>query len=376
MKILLFVSLAISAFFLLLSCSKEKSPIELPEKPEEETINEFVPGRVVVAYVTNYSSAVPDPNFVTHICYAFAEVYVVDGVYKKIKLEGTESRFKSIVDLKKSHPDLKILLSFTHVTDNNDNSQGGGFSAIAKSDEYRKMFASDCLEFIKQWGIDGIDLDWEFPGISWSGHASDPQVDVQNHVLLMKQLRETLGESYLLTYAGYIRDKQATNSGGYKYIDVSAVDPYIDFVNIMTYDMDEAPKAHNALRDSRAYWDCERAINAYIKAGVSPSKLVLGIPFYGRRSFSASPTAIKYNKIISLGSEYKIDNWDTNASVPYVTKNGVYYCSYDNAKSISIKGKWLLSKKMKGMMYWSYDGDDNKGTLRKAVWNAVMSNGN
>ncbi len=95
----------------------------------------------------------------------------------------------------------------------------------------------------KNGGIDGIDMDWEFPGLSWSGdpNAYDATVDVANHVLLMRQLRETLGTQYLLTYAGYCMDKQPI-TGGWRYIDIAAVaPPYVDFVNIMTYDLDAAP---------------------------------------------------------------------------------------------------------------------------------------
>lgn len=372
MKKLLLETAMAALFFT--GCSKDRDN-PTPEKPTtpSEEMPQAVDGKVAIAYVTYYGSSIPDATYLTNICYAFAEVYVKDGVYQGFKLQGKESRFQAVVDLKKLNPKLKISLSFTHTVSNSDNSQGGGFSAIAKSEAYREAFAKDCLEFIKKWGIDGIDMDWEFPGLSWSGSASDPAVDVANHVLLMKQLRETLGTQYLLTYAGYIRDKQSAN-GGYKFIDISAVDQYIDFVNIMTYDMDEAPKAHNALGDRRAYWDCERAVNAYTSAGISPSKLVLGIPFYGRRSFSSSPGAISYRKIIQLGVNYNIDNWDAIANVPYVTYNGTYYCSYDNAKSIGIKGKWINTKQMKGMMYWEYDQDDSNGTLRKAVWKAVMTN--
>ena len=63
------------------------------------------------------------------------------------------------------------ILKRWHVVENSDNSQGGSFSAISANAAYRKQFAEDCLAFIKKWGIDGIDMDWEFPGLSWSGAA-------------------------------------------------------------------------------------------------------------------------------------------------------------------------------------------------------------
>ncbi|MGB4020235.1 MAG: glycosyl hydrolase family 18 protein, partial [Syntrophomonadaceae bacterium] len=244
----------------------------------------------------------------------------------------------------------------------------------ASTEAGRKKFAEDCKAFLEKWGIDGIDIDWEFPGLSWSGHACDPSIDTENHVLLMKQLRETLGDKYILSYAGYVKDKVAISTG-WRYIDIAAVDPYVDFVNIMTYDMDAAPNHHSAISSPRAYVDCERALKAYLDAGVKPSKLVLGIPFYGRRSFSTAPTAINYDRILSLDPNvYKIDNFDAAAGVPYVTltSNNSFYCGYDNAKSIALKGEWLHRNGMKGIMYWQYDGDDAKGTLRKACWQAVM----
>ena len=371
----LFTLMALAVAVLFVGCEGDDYQRGQTSGGDTEQTNDLLPakdGRVAIAYVTYYGKAIPDPTLMTHINYAFAELYVKDGVYKGFKLQGSEDRFRQVVALKKKNPNLKISLSFSHTVTNEDNSQGGGFSAMAKSDEYRKAFAKDCRDFCSKWGIDGIDIDWEFPGLSWSGHACDPSVDVENHVLLMKQLRETLGTRYLLTYAGYVKDVTESN-GGRRYIDIAAVDPYVDFVNVMTYDMDAAPHHQSALRDKSAYVDCERAIKAYTDAGVAASKLVLGIPFYGRISFEKSPGAIDYNKIILLDkNDYKIDNWDSNANVPYVTYKGSYYCGYDNEKSVAIKGDWIRSLGMKGMMYWDYNADDNQHTLCKAVWQAVM----
>ena len=83
---------------------------------------------------------------------------------------------------------------------------------------------------------------------------------------------------------------------------------------------------------------------------------------------------INYRDILNLSKDdgYVIENWDTEGNVPYVTKNGSFYCGYDNPRSIAAKGEWILKNGMKGMMFWDYEGDDTMGTLRKALWNAVM----
>ena len=352
----------------------EPEPEIDPEIVEPDVaLNPRIEGRHATAYVTYYGSLTPDPEVMTHINYAFAELYVRDGVYQGFKVQGNLSRFEQIASLKNENPDLKICLSFSHTVANNDNKQDGGFSAMCKSEAGRRAFAEDCLAFLKKYNLDGVDLDWEFPGLSWSGAACDPSCDTDNYVLLVKQLRETLGTSYTISYAGYCSDKTSV-SGGYRYVDIKAMDPYVDYVNIMAYDLDEAPHHHSALNDTRAYKDCNRAVNAYLTAGVSPDKLVLGLPFYGRHSFSTSPTAISYKKILQLDRyQYRRNQWDDKASCPFVaTMGGAFYCGYDNPRSIGLKGAWVREKGMLGLMYWEYDQDDAKGTLRKAVWNAVM----
>lgn len=352
----------------------EPEPEIDPEIVEPDVaLNPRIEGRHATAYVTYYGSLTPDPEVMTHINYAFAELYVRDGVYQGFKVQGNLSRFEQIASLKNENPDLKICLSFSHTVANADNKQDGGFSAMCKSEAGRRAFAEDCLAFLKKYNLDGVDLDWEFPGLSWSGAACDPSCDTDNYVLLVKQLRETLGTSYTISYAGYCSDKTSV-SGGYRYVDIKGMDPYVDYVNIMAYDLDEAPHHHSALNDTRAYKDCNRAVNAYLSAGVSPDKLVLGLPFYGRHSFSTSPTAISYKKILQLDRyQYRRNQWDDKASCPFVaTMGGAFYCGYDNPRSIGLKGAWVREKGMLGLMYWEYDQDDAKGTLRKAVWNAVM----
>ena len=336
-------------------------------------------GRIALGYCTYYGSATLDPAVLTHINYAFAELYVRDGKYVGFKLQGNESRFQQIVNVKKQHPELKLCLSFSHTVANSDNYQAGGFSVMSSTEEGRKAFAEDCLAFVRKWGIDGIDIDWEFPGISWSGHACDPAHDVENYTLLMKQLRATLGNQYLLTYAGYVMNVQGTPDNG-RFIDIAAVDPYVDFVNIMTYDIAAGSEGQHqsAWKRPDYYWDCVRAIDAYLSAGVSPSKLVLGIPFYARHAWDNSDGykgCVDYGKFATeypASKGFKIDNWDEKGQVPYITKDGKMWAGYDNPKSIGLKAENILKMGMKGFMYWDYDADDSAGTLRNAVWNAIM----
>lgn len=338
--------------------------------------SQAVSDKVCLAYCPYYASQLPDPAIVTHINYGFAEVYVTDGVYNGFKLQGNESKFAQVVALKNQNPDIKISLSFSHTVTNSDNKQGGGFSAIAANPEARRKFAQDCLAFVEKWGIDGIDIDWEFPGISWSGHASNPAIDTWNYTLLMKQLRETLGNDYLLTFAGYVMNMQRSDNGnGMKYIDITGVLPYVDFINIMTYDMASAPQYQSAIDDPNSYYDCKRAVQAYAACGVPFDKMVLGIPFYLRHSFDGAVTVVDYKQLLILAarnSNWEIGLWDDKAKSAYARYKGEFYGGYDDERSIAVKGEWIHSLGMRGMLYWECSEDDDKYTLAHAVWNAVM----
>ncbi len=339
--------------------------------------------RVCLAYAPYYRSQLPFANMVTHVCFNAAEVYVRNNVYQRFKLQGDNNTtaLKKVLALKEANPDLKILLSFTHTVVNSDNRQDGGFSAIAASGENRIKFAQDCLAYMRSWNLDGIDLDWEMPGLSWSGAACDPLNDTDNFTLLVKQLRETLGNDYLITLAGYVMDKRRVSTGGWKYFDLKAIKPYIDWVNIMTYDLDDASGGHrgfnSACKSSTSYWDIERTLTEYENAGYGAEQMVLGIPFYVRHSFESSPGVIDYRDFHKYSSSlgYNFNNWDEEAQCPYMTFNGTFYGSYDNVKSITVKGeRYVDTGRVRGLMYWDAGADDIDYSLSSACWRAVFKN--
>lgn len=331
--------------------------------------------RVVCSYVEWYGKYLPDANKVTNICYAFAELYVRDGVYQKFDLSGKNySQFKRVIKLKEKNPNLKVQISFSHVCENSDNSQGGGFSMMAKSQEQMSQFAHDCKVFCQENNLDGVDIDWELPGLSWSGHACDPAVDIYNYTKLMKTLRDTLpfGE-YLLTYAGYPKDMQKV-SGGWQFIDNIAVEPYVDWFNVMTYDMGHGTIPHNAMKCGDADWDIWNMYNQFNKKGYPMDKMVLGIAFYGRCNFDTKPECYDYNVI---AGQIKNGIWERKYhplwNVPYVVKDGKMLCSYDDEQSIAYKANWANLHGLRGFMWWAQGGDDSKGTLTTACWNGMKT---
>jgi chitinase len=308
---------------------------------------------VVLAYVTSWSSIMPDPAYVTHINYAFGHV---NNTFNGVRINN-EERLKSIVALKNQKPSLKIILSI-------GGWGSGRFSEMAADENNRLSFAADCRRVVVEFGLDGIDMDWEYPTSSAAKISSSPD-DTENFTLLMRDIRMAIGNGKLLTFA---------SAATAQYVNFKDIDRYVDFVNIMTYDMANPPYHHAGLYRSEFTKgiSVEESVIAHVEAGISVNKLTLGMPFYGRGSEGLT-NFLNYKNIVKL-TDYTT-NWDDIAKAPYLTNaDGKFVCTYETPQSIALKCDFLKKKGMLGAMYWDYDGDDEDGTLRKAVYHGVMDN--
>ena len=328
-----------AALGVLVSCGSVKSG--------EEVVAASRDSKVVVAYVTSWSEVMPDPQYMTHINYAFGHV---NESFNGVKIDN-EERLRQIVDLRRQKPELKVLLSI-------GGWGSGRFSEMAANDEYRRAFAADCDRVVKEFALDGIDIDWEYPTSSMANISSSPD-DTENFTLLMQDIRAAIGNEKELTLA---------TVASARYIDFKAILPSVDFVNIMAYDMASAPKHHSALYPSGHSGDItsDGAVTAHLKAGVPPSKLVMGMPFYGRGG-DGYPSFQDYNKVGNTDTQYT-EKWDEVAQVPYLAdKNDTLVFGFENPRSLAIKCQYILDKDLLGGMYWDYSGDNEQGDLRRTV---------
>ena len=311
-------------------------------------------GGRVVAYVTSWSSVMPDPFGMTNINYAFGHV---NDTFDGVRIDNP-ARLKRIAQLKRENPDLEVQLSI-------GGWGSGRFSEMAADPELRRKFAEDCRRVVDEYGLDGVDIDWEYPTSNAAGISSSPD-DTANFTLLMKDLRKALPKDALLTLA--------TISSA-NFIDFPAIMPYVDFVNIMAYDMASPPKHHSPLHSSETLGasSAESAVNSHLKAGVPAEKLTLGLPFYGRGNGPYSNFTDYRNLKIAEGCSEK---WDPVACAPYIAdSDGKLVLGYENPRSIALKCDFIKEKGLLGAMYWDYAGDNEEGELRKAVADAIMHQG-
>ena len=302
--------------------------------------------RVVVAYVTSWTQTIPDPTVMTHINYAFGHVYdSFDGV----RIDNPD-RLRMIVDLKKQNPKLRVLLSV-------GGWGSGRFSEMAASDKNRLLFAKDCRRVVDDFGLDGIDIDWEYPTQSSASISSSPD-DTKHFTLLMRDLRKELGNKLLTC---------ATIASG-EYIDFRSCISYIDMVNVMSYDMGNPPYHHSALYPSEItnWMTTSAAIEAHLNAGVPHEKLVMGMPLYGRgkQGYTTEPDSTKG----------VTERWHEQSMVPYlVDAQGNLVMGFENERSIGIKCQYIIDHRLRGGMYWEY-GDEHQEKLRNTICRILMHN--
>lgn len=366
LRLLLTAIITVSVFA---SCDKEaKTPTDSKKTAAEEVevpdvlCTDIGKTPMIVAYFDE-SSSDPDVSCFTHFNYAhgrFVNPTTGDG---GIRIEKTDLLAKVLAH-KKEKPSLKVLLMIGGWGEKAD-----GFSMMARDATKRAEFCQSCKSLIDEWSLDGIDIDWEYPGggPSTNGQSKD---DAKNFNIMLKELREAIGTTKIISYA-------SSSSAGY--VEWAGAMKYLDYVNVMTYDMGDPPYHNAPLYYSKAITrkiSAEQSIEAHLKAGVPLNRMNLGVPFYGH---GTSPYAddVKFSQMEAIfsSSSYSgknIRKWDDTAKVPYlVDSEGNFLLGYDDAMSIGYKGQFVLQKGLLGAMVWEYRHDDSNGTLRKALCSAI-----
>jgi len=190
--------------------------------------------------------------------------------------------------LKDKNPNLKVLFAVGGWT-----AGGWIFSDMAQTRERRQMFIESAVHFLNYFGLDGIDLDWEFPAYDMLTEEPTDPMDREHFSLLMKEMGEAFKEQdppLLLTFPAAADPSKADNA---YYLE--EVHPYVDWINVMAYDYHGAwedytgidqplyGKWEESLVGHPAYqYNVHDTIQYYLDQGVPSQKLVLGIHTEGK----------------------------------------------------------------------------------------------
>jgi len=333
---------------------------------------------IVLSYFTEYNESLPDGTLLTHINYAhgrFKNPATGDGGI--VITESSKAPISKVVALKNDNPNLKVCLMI-----GGWGAHADGFSMMARDAAKRTAFCKSVKSLLDKHKLDGVDIDWEYPTQSADNETGCDPTDTQNFNLVLQELRETLGTSKIISFA---------SSSSAKYVDWKTAMKYLDYVNVMTYDMGAAPNGHNSplhksARFNQRSWD--ESIEAHVKGGVPKDKQVMGIPFYGKSKKNPTDAekifeySVKYYEIPDILNKGTYRNkplarkvtrqWEPTSMVPFLTdETGVNVLSYDDPESVAAKGYYVKNNGLLGAMFWEYRYDTSNHDLNKAVVNAI-----
>ncbi|OZJ02116.1 hypothetical protein BZG36_04733 [Bifiguratus adelaidae] len=340
-------------------------------------------------YARNYNvvDVARQSDKLTHILYAFANLQqdgkvilgdawadtdkhfdaslTVDGKGDSWNDSGDNlyGNFKQFLLLKKQARHLKVSLSIGGWT------WSTNFSAVAADPAKRHVFVSSAMEMLINFGLDGIDIDWEYP--------KDAN-DAENYVRLLYDMRYALDNlaqqqqtsRYLLSCA------LPAGASNYNLLKLKEMDRYLDIFYLMAYDFHGSWDQVSGHQANLYGGDVsvDKAVSDYIARGVPPHKIVMGCPMYGR-AFSNTDGLGRPFSGIPQGSweqgvyDYKVLPKD-GAQVMHDPQSGATYSyhagnrelvTYDTVDNILAKADYINQRQLGGAMFWELSGDAPSG---------------
>ncbi len=341
---------------------------------------------MIIGYVGGYhglyDTTMVDPKKLTHINYAFVVIKNNRAYLEHLKTDTVN--FHNLLKLKKTNPELKVLISI--------GGWGGSrfFSDAVLTDTAREAFAASAVAIVRKYKLDGIDIDWEYPDDIGAGNIYRPE-DKHNYTLLFRSLRHDLdtleketGHKQSLTTAvgGFTRFLKLTEMGD--------AAKYLDYVSLMTYDYAQ-DSLHIVLHHTNLYasnyyhtqCSADQAVHDFISAGVPANKLVVGVAFYGH-TLAAVDTAkmilgarsapvrvrtggdytfIKDSLFNQKGYKYYRDK---AAAAAYLYNAQLkQFITFDDEWSVKNKCRYVNKNGLAGVMFWEYATDKKEYLLKE-----------
>ena len=311
----------------------------------------------------------------TRINYAFANLkngQVVEG------FAHDRENFAALNSLKNRNPALKILVSVGGWT------WSGAFSDASLTKASRKVFVDSAVVFVEKYSLDGLDIDWEYPGLIGDGNVFRPE-DKQNYTALLQDLRHAFNrEGKRLNRHLYTSVATGANPDFATHTELRKVAHAVDSVNLMTYDYyeptdDKIAGHHAPLFTNPAdpkHVSADSSVKLYLAEGVPARKLILGVPFYGHAWTTAglyqSASGTEVPQQLTPAAGFK-RYWDSVSSAPYLyNPTSHIFVSYDDPESLARKCDYVRKHKLGGIMFWDYESDSDRSLLT-AVYTALTS---
>ncbi|SHK73577.1 chitinase [Clostridium cavendishii DSM 21758] len=321
----------------------------------------------------------------TDIIIAFGRIN--ENTYR-LEIPDKTTSLDEVKRLKSLYPNLRVSLSLGGDAEKK-------FGEMSKTKERRSAFIKDVTDLLVKYNMDGVDVDWEVPvGLPWEPENKKPE-EREYYTLLMQDFRDSLdklgkedGKHYLLTYASPVGGWSIDN------IEFDKISKLVDKIYLMGYAYEgswspttgHASGLYKSSKNPNWQTTGDDTIKTFLKTGIDPNKLVLGVPNYSQdwygvknennglfQTFKSSNnmklsfTRLKDDYINKNGfTRY----WDDEAKMPYLY-NGDIFISYEDEQSIGEKVNYIKDKKLGGIMCWEYT-QDSRGELLDVMYKGLL----
>ena len=347
---------------------------------------------VIVAYVFPQDKLLGPGDIagqkLTRINYAFANIKsgrIVNG------FANDDQNLAALAALKQENPSLTVLVSVGGWL------WSGAFSDMALSRKSRGVFIDSVVEYVRRHQLDGLDVDWEYPGLP----GAEPHFrieDKQNYTLLLKELRGRFNSlEKELHRPLFVTVATGASTEFLAHTEMQKVQKVVDTVNLMAYDYYEpdsdattghhAPLFTNPADPKKV--SADKSVQEYESAGVPAAKIVLGVPFYPHAWGQVPDTN---HGLFQPGKEIPHDGARLNGGPQDMMKNGFIryfdpvagvpylynpekqiFVTYEDPQSLAGKCKYVFDHHLRGIMFWDYESDST-GALLDAVDAGLANN--
>ncbi|KAM7212522.1 putative glycosyl hydrolases family 18 protein [Rhypophila decipiens] len=312
----------------------------------------------------------------THAYFSFA--FVTSGDFKIVPMPGMDAKlFSDFTAIKSRNSGLKTVIAIGGWTHNDPGPYQMVFSDMVSTAANRRLFIANLFSFMRKYGFDGADFDWEYPGAPDRGGRPD---DGKNFRQFLKELDEANRQQ---PYKYVVSFTIPTSYWYLRHFDLNLWD-YVDFVNVMSYDLHgvwdaENPIGANIFAHSNLT-EIKDAMNLLWRNNVPANKVNLGLGFYGRSftltnpqcnkpgcgfrggadpgACSANSGTLTYREIQNIIKTHKLTPVHDNvAAVKYITWNQNQWVSYDDAETFKQKIDWANNEGLAGLLIWAIDQD-------------------
>ncbi|KAJ4709641.1 putative Chitinase [Melia azedarach] len=339
------------------------------------------------SWAENFPPSAIDTKLFTHIYYAFLNP---NNVTYKFDISNSTAVLLSdfTTSLHHKNPPVKTLFSI-----GGGGSDSSAFARMASHAQSRKAFIKSSIEVAREFGFDGLDLDWEFPKTPKEmqdlGHLFD-----EWRLAINAEAKATYRPPLLVTAAVYFSVDFFLDEVYRKY-PVDSIHRNLDWINAMCFDYhgswdNTTTGAHAALYDDKSNVSTSYGLKSWLLAGVPKTKLVMGLPLYGRSWKLKDPNihgigapavdvgpGVEGDKGVLPFSQVEEFNRVNGATVVYDVDSvstysyaGSAWIGYDDPTSTTVKIGFAQALGLRGYFFWaiSFDSDWKISTQASRAW--------